>query len=141
MAFSLHSMLLKNPITSPEDRAEADATARLLNDNLDRLRALADAVRFNWRHPNATPAWRAKAVHAIWKLKRLHHASRSVGWNLPLYHADHGPGCAVRGPARCTAAKRRLILPSGASPRPRPLARVRLATPARFPSFSTRSRS
>ncbi len=33
MAFSLHSMLLKNSIASPEDRAEADVTARLLNDN------------------------------------------------------------------------------------------------------------
>jgi len=102
MAFSLHSMLLKNPIASPEDRAEADVTARLLNDNLDRLRELADAVRFNWRHPNATPAWRAKAVHAIWKLKRLHHASRSVGWNLPLYTPITAQDvlCAARPAAR-----------------------------------------
>ncbi len=102
MAFSLHSMLLKNPIASPEDRAEADVTARLLNDNLDRLRELADAVRFNWRHPNATPAWRAKAVHAIWKLKHLHHASRSVGWNLPLYTPITAQDvlCAARHAAR-----------------------------------------
>ncbi len=85
MAFSLYSMLLKNPIASPEHRAEADVAAPLLNDNLHRLRELADAVRFNWRHPNATPAWRAKVVHAIWKLKRQHHENRSVGWSLPLY--------------------------------------------------------
>ena len=83
--FSLHSRLLKNPIASPEDRVDADVAARLLNDNLDRLRELADAVRFNWRHPTATPAWRAKAVHATWQLKRMHHAGRSAGWTLPLY--------------------------------------------------------
>ena len=85
MVFSLHAMLLRNPIVVPAARAEADLAARLLNDGLDRLRELADAVRLSWHHPNATPAWRAKALRAIWKLKRRHHASRSAGWNLPLH--------------------------------------------------------